>query len=333
MLKKAHCAAMTTTVEMHVPEHVRDHGLCDQSATVIMRLAHSRKAMHELVLGTTECQCDRVPISDSYWKAVGQCSFGRHWASAQLSLDEQLVRCAERGEFASVLFLLAVGADPSYQDCLPFSAVCGGGHVALVEYLLLDERVNPGADGQTPLYQACACGKVDVAKRLLCNARVDPGGDQEALYGACAAGHTRVVALLLQEGRVDPGAHNQEAICQASDHGRVDVVRMLLLHRRVDPSARRQWPLFWACINGHTAVLDVLLNDERVDPRARNKRVLMLAGRYGQVGCVQRLLLDPRVGGDKDAILRAIADVRHGPREAERAAARQVLRDHLKTMA
>jgi len=89
------------------------------------------------------------------------------------------------------------------------AVVCQNGHVAMLDALLNDARVDPSAHGSDALERACSCGHVAVVERLLRDERVDPGAyNSNALEWACRNGHVAVVDRLLRDERVDPGAHD-----------------------------------------------------------------------------------------------------------------------------
>ena len=116
--------------------------------------------------------------------------------------------------------------------------------------------------------QASMDGHIAIVERLLRDPRIDPSADNNrALINACVEGHTAVVDRLLQDSRVDPSfGHGYYVIRLSSERGHISVVNRLLQDHRVDPSAGGNMSLFLAGFNGHTAVVDRLLQDPRVDP-------------------------------------------------------------------
>lgn len=115
--------------------------------------------------------------------------------------------------------------------------------------------------------QASMDGHIAIVERLLQDPRIDPSADNNrALWNACIEGHTTVVDRLLQDSRVDPSFGRNRAIRLSSECGHISVVNRLLQDHRVDPVADGNMPLFLAGFNGHTAVVDRLLQDTRVDP-------------------------------------------------------------------
>jgi hypothetical protein len=78
------------------------------------------------------------------------------------------------------------------------------GHIAVVERLLQDERVDPSADNNYAVRLAARDGHIAVVERLLQDERVDPSaGDNYAVRWAAENGHLAVVERLLEDDRVD----------------------------------------------------------------------------------------------------------------------------------
>jgi hypothetical protein len=139
------------------------------------------------------------------------------------------------------------------------------GHIAVVDRLLQDVRVDPSADGNSAI-QIAAYYNLAVVERLLQDKRVDPSAnDNYAVRAAAVNGHVAVVERLLQDERVDPSANNNEAVRVAASEGHLAVVERLLQDKRVDPSADDNYAVRWAADCGRLAVVDRLLEDDRVD--------------------------------------------------------------------
>lgn len=107
---------------------------------------------------------------------------------------------------------------------------CSQGWLASVQWLLADERVDPGDNDNGALRWAVECGHVQVTRCLLADSRCCP--DADTLAGACSEGHDNVVRLLLADSRVDVG--DACAPSRAAKGGFVDVVRLLMTDARVD---------------------------------------------------------------------------------------------------
>jgi hypothetical protein len=109
-------------------------------------------------------------------------------------------------------------------------------------------------------------GHLAVVERLLQDKRVDPSADDNyAVRWAAQNGHLAVVERLLQDKRVDPSADDNYAVRLAAENGHLAVVERLLQDERVDPSTTTpdNYAVRWE--NGHLAVVDRLLEDDRVD--------------------------------------------------------------------
>lgn len=140
------------------------------------------------------------------------------------------------------------------------------GHLAVVDRLLQDERVDPSARDNNAIQLAAYNGHVAVVERLLQDERVDPSADNnDAVRLAAVYGHLAVVERLLQDARVDPLADDNYAVRLSAQNGHLAVVDRLLQDKRVDPSACNNYAVRWASYNGHLAVVDRLLEDSRVD--------------------------------------------------------------------
>ena len=78
-------------------------------------------------------------------------------------------------------------------------------------------------------------GHLAVVERLLQDGRVDPSAyDNYAVRWAAENGHVAVVERLLQEERVDPSADDNRAVQWAAENGHLAVVDRLLEDDRVD---------------------------------------------------------------------------------------------------
>jgi hypothetical protein len=109
-------------------------------------------------------------------------------------------------------------------------------------------------------------GHLAVIERLLQDERVDPSADNNyAVRLAAENGQLAIVDRLLQDQRVDPSADNNYAVRLAAENGHLAVVDRLLQDKRVDPSANANWAVRFAAEFGHLAVVDRLLKDDRVD--------------------------------------------------------------------
>jgi hypothetical protein len=87
------------------------------------------------------------------------------------------------------------------------------GHLAVLERLLQDERVDPSASNNFAIQWAAQFGHLAVVKRLLQDERVDPSADDNgAVRGAAQYGHLAVVDRLLDDDRVDAAIAIQQSL-------------------------------------------------------------------------------------------------------------------------
>ena len=100
--------------------------------------------------------------------------------------------------------------DPSFDENRAIAYASWYGHLAVVERLLQDKRVDPSATdnyGNCALSHAAKNGHLAVVERLLQDERVDPSDAENfAIKNASENGHLAVVERLLQDERVDPSA-------------------------------------------------------------------------------------------------------------------------------
>jgi hypothetical protein len=116
------------------------------------------------------------------------------------------------------------------------------------------------------LCKAARNGHLAVVEQLLQDERVDPSANDNFAIGLAAGnGRLAVVERLLQDLRVDPSADNNYAVRLAAERGHLAVVERLLQDVRVDPSADGNYAVRWAAQFGYLAVVDRLLEDDRVD--------------------------------------------------------------------
>jgi hypothetical protein len=78
------------------------------------------------------------------------------------------------------------------------------GHLAVVERLLQDKRVDPSANNNDAVRMAAASGHLAIVERLLQDKRVDPSADGNfAVRMSAWNGRLAVVDRLLEDDRVD----------------------------------------------------------------------------------------------------------------------------------
>jgi ankyrin repeat protein len=208
---------------------------------------------------------------------------------------------AAHGRLADVQRMLESGEVlfEGYEFIALASAVKNG-HVDIVDYLLRHAMFDPSArDNNNNNYAtglAAECGHLAVVERLLQDKRVDPSASNNyAVRRAAERGHLAVVERLLQDKRVDPSASNNFAVKVAAQNGHLAVVERLLQDKRVDPSADNNYAVRLAAKYGHLPVVERLLQDARVDPSARHNDAVRWAAERGHFALVDRLLEDDRV--------------------------------------
>jgi ankyrin repeat protein len=155
------------------------------------------------------------------------------------NLNDAIERAAANGHVVDYLLRHAM-FDPSADDnrnrnrnrAIAIQLAAKNGHLAVVERLLQDERVDPSASNNLAIRMAAQNGHLTVVERLLQDPRVDPSAN--AIQFAAVRGHVAVVERLLDDDRVDPSANNNNAVRWAAHFGHLAVVDRLLEDDRVD---------------------------------------------------------------------------------------------------
>jgi hypothetical protein len=184
---------------------------------------------------------------------------------ASMSESFLLIGAAIAGDLDGVEQRLLDGDNPSAMDNRAIQAAAEDGHLAVVDRLMRDARVDPAAGDNAAIACAACNGHHAVVERLLQDPRVDPAaGDNTAIFHAASGGHLAVVELLLRDPRVDPSAADNVAISQASVMCSLGVVENLILEEGivcedVTEAARR-----FIAEHGHIAVVNRLLQEKRV---------------------------------------------------------------------
>jgi len=123
-------------------------------------------------------------------------------------------------------------------------------------------RIDTTVHGHEALEWCCMRGDVGLVEQLLTDAAVDPGANNgRALATACRNGHNAIVARLLRDSRVDPtGSH---AIRDAIYGNQEETLRLLLADDRSIPNTD---DLYVACHSGNLPIVEMLLADGRAQP-------------------------------------------------------------------
>lgn len=230
-----------------------------------------------------------------------------------------------------LLHVPAVHAQAVLEAGWPLVEAAAGGHVAVVDLLLADARVDPAAREGEALLSACAKGHLEVARRLLAHPRVDPSlRDQEALFSALEARNEGIALRLLSHPRVDPTVRDGEAVALAArgrlwsvlrellryprinaavEHSvalveaaaadQLDIVEELLSHAGIFAGAGNNEAIVAAADGGATSLVATLLARKGVDPSARKNKALVLAVKRAHVPVVRLLMADARVDPTK----------------------------------
>ena len=121
-----------------------------------------------------------------------------------------------------------------YGDDAAIKYASANGHLAIVQILIEDPRVDPSAGDDAAIKNASRKGHLDVVQLLLRDPRVNPSAlDNEAIRGALRNGQISVGQLLLQDPRVDLSALNNQALRSSSRTNSREVCNLLLSDPRV----------------------------------------------------------------------------------------------------
>jgi hypothetical protein len=180
--------------------------------------------------------------------------------------------------------------DPSI--CLAVAAAFN--YTNILDYLILDKKVDPSRDDNEALVLACRHGQLTVVERLLRDPRLDLADNdvmERCLENAVTGNHLSVIRLLLKGGRVIPRA--KRSLHLASVCGYVNIVELLLTV--CDPRSWNSFSLTEAVLNGHLEVVKLLVSDPRIDPAVNNNLALQQAAFRGHTEIVRFLVADERV--------------------------------------
>ncbi len=187
--------------------------------------------------------------------------------------------------------------DPTINNNCAIREAILGGHLAVVNRLLEDQRVDPSAIRFGFIASAAMHGYVDVVQRLIEDERIDPSADHYFLLAwAVRMGHLHVVKQLLKHPRVDLSTHCDKLnawAAMAAANGHLDILNLWLDDPSVDPSANDNEAIRSAAWNGHWDVVNRLLDDPRVDPSAIHYSSI-IAAMQRSVDVVLRLVEDER---------------------------------------
>lgn len=93
-------------------------------------------------------------------------------------------------------------------------------------------------------------GNVKLVQLLLEDPHVNPGADNNiAIIEAAGNGHTEIVQLLLEDGRADPGWSSNQALELAAKWNHIEVVKLLLADTRVNQDSASLNSIFTCVIS------------------------------------------------------------------------------------
>ncbi len=188
------------------------------------------------------------------------------------------------------------------------------GHLAVVDWLLKNPKVDPSFNNNETLRKAAENGRLKIVELLLQDPRVDPMDHEyinyNALELAVVNNHPRVVKKLMLDPRVDPSLPHNSAIIDASRLDYIGVVNELLNDDRVykDDSYEDEYhskdksidtALFYAGKNGNLKMVKSIMHKKGKNglsiANPSNLSVIIFAVGSGHLSVVNELLKDPRV--------------------------------------
>lgn len=184
-------------------------------------------------------------------------------------------------------------------------AACTGGHLAVLDCLLADARVqlhDSRASAGAAMSEAVLFGGMPVLQRLMADPRIQSSaaGPTFALVAAAHVGDVATVDLLLQHPRVQPANFDCPALRAAAVAGHLAVVERLLADPRIGARARldSHFVLLHDVVSaGHAAVFERLAAAPALDALTANN-LLRPGALGGHLPIVERLLAEPALRAD-----------------------------------
>lgn len=223
-------------------------------------------------------------------------------ADPRVSLYPAVWSAIEGGHVAMLqLFMQDERFDLRDGGDLLLKAAAKSGHAAVVEAIVASPWLSPHAwvpcaAGESALSLAASLGHTKVVQLLLADPRADViARTATPLQYAILSEHADTVDVLLSDGRCAAAAFGSEGkvLFLACSTGRVDVLERLLAHPRLAVRDQEVCVLV-AASKGHFAAMDRLLADRRVNAANALHFALRSAAKDGEVAVVERLLTDRR---------------------------------------
>jgi len=163
---------------LDLPPHVWALVLRDATLHDLFTVAHTCRALHQLVTSRRACACASATPTLGRGSDPNRRGLSAFWAHllelrGPISLDAWLPH-VRLGNLAHVALALHAGAEPHANDQEAISKASAHGHVALIDLLLSHPCVDPCACSQEAILHAIQHGHVAAVDRLLRDPRVDP---------------------------------------------------------------------------------------------------------------------------------------------------------------
>jgi hypothetical protein len=177
---------------------------------------------------------------------------------------------AEEGFLEIVDLLMTFGLDPSLDTdyCVRLAAQNGSynlsftlGHDLVVERLLVDPRVDPGAVQNAAITDASVNSHLRTVQILMQHPSVNPADcNNRAFTRACQVDFVEMLITLRSDPRVKVEECGSEALECAAMNDCTTVLLYLLRECQIDPNSNRCNALWEAIVNGHVECARLLLN-------------------------------------------------------------------------
>ena len=183
------------------------------------------------------------------------------------------------------------------QETSPLHCACSWGHLNVVRYLVLEQRINPhiiqDKNGFTPLHYACEGCHLNVVRYLISLPPYKPITStvhrcHEVLFLACRRGYVLLAKMAIQVLKCDPNVKDKYQltplhIARLHDHTKLYKQSFLtssvhdmdsFLKQTLEKETNLQDMFFLACKVGHLGVvkyMTMMLADFKFDPSLKNK--------------------------------------------------------------
>lgn len=285
------CAAATAGSRADVAVMLSSGGVAAADASAALQIASARG--YAAIVDSLLAVGGADPASHHNGALIAACEHG-HASIVALLLPVESVdpMAATRDGFPVDARDPRINHDGGFMS--PLTCAARNGHLAVVEVLLGDGRLQLTVEGNRALTAAASEGRLAVVQRLVADPRMIDPHLHRAVAAAAAGGHVDVVLALLALPTMPAAAHHT-ALAKAAKAGHLPVVEALLSTRRIDPAHLDNAALQLAAQLGNAALVASLLDNPRVIDAPGRNLALNAAVRGGHVAVVGMLLERARI--------------------------------------